>query len=434
LAGSNAMSLKFKAMKKKYTFRKFINDVHLWLGLPSAIILVVMCFTGTLYVFQKEITQWVDRDKYTIEAGGRYLAIADLTTKVETEKKGTVTSIQIPQLANEAWTFNVAKKGNAESKTEKPTLTKDSKKNKELAGSTPKKDKDKSYWVNPYNGKVISDAQTPTSEFFATVLKLHRWLLIENHDIGGAITGTAALMMLLLQITGIILWAPAKLKSWKKFNVWEPGFKIKFDAKFKRVNFDAHKALGFYAFLFVTIMAITGPYFAFNWYKTSFASLMGTKPISKEISDQSVRPGDGSQRIDLETVLKNVRTEYPYAGTTRITFPKDSAGVFAVQKYASGFIASSAVDKMTLDQYSGKKVGATRFDQKTLGEKIIASAKLLHTGELFGTFSKILYFLACLIATSLPITGFLIWWGKNNKTEKTVSSARKQCPVIKVTA
>ena len=417
-------------MKKKYTFRKLIHDIHLWLGLPSAVILVIMCFTGTLYVFQKEITQWVDRDMYQIEATGKPLPAAMLKATIEKEKKGKVISVTVPQLANEAWTFTLAVKDNKKPGTEKDII----KKEKADSKTEPKKEKTKSYWINPYSGKVIADAQTPASEFFATVLKLHRWLLIDNHDIGGTITGTAALMMLFLQITGIMLWAPAKLKSWKKFNAWDPGFKIKLDAKFKRINFDAHKALGFYAFVFVTIMAITGPYFVFSWYKTAFASAMGTKPISKEILEKSSYPGAAAKPVNFETVAANVETQYPYQGTTRITYPKDSMGVFAVQKYKSGFIASSAVDKMTLDQYSGKTIVLIRFDSKTLGEKIVASAKLLHTGELFGTFSKIIYFLACLIATSLPITGFLIWWGRNNKSEKAASPVRRQKPAVKIPA
>ena len=419
-------------MKKKYTFRKLINDIHLWLGLPSAVILVIMCFTGTLYVFQKEITQWVDRDKYQLETTGKSLPVAALKASIEKEKKGKVVSVIMPQLANEAWTFTLAV--DDDKKSEMPKAIVKSKKEKAESKAEPKKEKTKSYWINPYTGKVIADAQTPTSEFFATILKLHRWLLIDNHDIGGTITGTAALMMLLLQITGIILWAPAKLKSWKKFNAWDPGFKIKLDAKFKRINFDAHKALGFYAFVFVTIMAITGPYFVFSWYKTAFASTMGTKPISKEILEKSKYPRADAIPVTFETIAANVEAQYPYKGTTRITYPKDSSGVFAVQKYKSGFIASSAVDKMTLDQYSGKTVVLTRFDNKTLGEKIVASAKLLHTGELFGTFSKIIYFLACLIATSLPVTGFLIWWGRNNKPEKAASTPRRQKPSIKIPA
>ncbi|WP_234364399.1 PepSY domain-containing protein [Lunatibacter salilacus] len=43
-------------------------------------------------------------------------------------------------------------------------------------------------------------------------------------------------------------------------------------------------------------------------------------------------------------------------------------------------------------------------------------------GDVYGTFTKILYFIACLIATTLPVTGTLIWINKmQNKKKKKPS-------------
>ncbi|WP_255702645.1 PepSY domain-containing protein [Antarcticibacterium sp. 1MA-6-2] len=41
--------------KQKYGLRSFINDVHLWLGLGSGIILFAVCLSGTILTFEKEI-------------------------------------------------------------------------------------------------------------------------------------------------------------------------------------------------------------------------------------------------------------------------------------------------------------------------------------------------------------------------------------------
>ena len=41
-----------------------------------------------------------------------------------------------------------------------------------------------------------------------------------------------------------------------------------------------------------------------------------------------------------------------------------------------------------------------------------------HVGAIGGLPTKILFFLASLICTSLPITGFYIWWNKKAKTKK----------------
>jgi len=59
-----------------------------------------------------------------------------------------------------------------------------------------------------------------------------------------------------------------------------------------------------------------------------------------------------------------------------------------------------------------------KFADKPLNVQIAQSIRSLHTGAIFGTFSKIIYFICCLIATSLPVTGILIWWNKWRKKRK----------------
>ncbi len=384
--------------------------MHLWVGLPCTLVLFVMCLTGTMYVFNREITQWVDQEKFHVEvpAQGNVLPLAQLMAAVQRENKELrISGIQVPERADEAWTFSLLKKAKPEAKKETKGAEKGEKK-------APKKEKPTNLLVNPYTGTIQGNAQTPTATFFATVLQLHRWLLIENHDIGGAITGTAALGMILLQITGLLLWLPAKLSSWKKWNVWKPGFKIKTDASSKRLNFDLHKTLGFYAFVFVTIMAVTGPVFAWEWYRTGYRQLMGVftpreeKPLETDAK--------GRQPLALEAIIRQSNQVFSYNGVLRLTLPKDSVGTIVAQKSQNGFFTSAGVDRLTLDPYTAQVLKLERFADKTLGEKIAVSAKIIHTGELYGTFTKILYFLACLIATSLPITGFLIWW-KRGKPE-----------------
>lgn len=404
-------------MTKKYTFRKLIHVMHLWVGLACTLVLFVMCLTGTMYVFNREITQWVDQEKFHVEvpAQGNVLTLAQLMAAVQRENKELrISGIQVPERADEAWTFSLLKKAKPEAKKETKGAEKGEKK-------APKKEKPTNLLVNPYTGKIQGNAQTPTAQFFATVLQLHRWLLIENHDIGGAITGTAALGMILLQITGLLLWLPAKLSSWKKWNVWKPGFKIKTDASGKRLNFDLHKTLGFYAFVFVTIMALTGPVFAWEWYRTGYRQLMGVFTPREEKALET--DAKGRQPLALEAIIRQSNQVFPYSGVLRLTLPKDSVGTLIAQKSQNGFFASAGVDRLTLDPYTGQILKLERFGDKTLGEKIAVSAKIIHTGELYGTFTKILYFLACLMATSLPITGFLIWW-KRGKAEAAKPVAR----------
>ena len=407
-------------MKSKYTFRKLVNDLHLWVGLPSAVILFIMCLTGTIYAFRIDITHFLDRDKFAISAESKGLMpLAALTSKVERELNGKISNIQIPENKSEAWTIalNIPEKEKSDKKETEPKAHKDMK----MSGKKEEaKGKSVSYFVNPYNGKILGDAQTSSLTFFATTLKVHRWLLLDK-KIGGIITGTAALMMIFLQISGLILWFPAKIKNWKKSGSWSPGFKVKTDASFKRVNFDLHKTLGFYAFFFVTIMAITGPYFAWDWYKEGFSKVLG---VEKKENPVSLVKRNTIQ-VPLEVVLANAAKVYTYPGNIRINMPSDSLGTFAVLKSQSGFFKLAAIDRIYFDQYSGNMVRLEKYSDKSLGEKITSSVKFIHTGELFGTFSKLLYFIACLLATSLPVSGFLIWYNKGKKEPKKVKTKSK---------
>lgn len=422
------------SMKNKLTFRRVIHLVHLWVGIPCALFLFFICISGTVYVFNKEITQWFDRDLYTIKEteGAVKLTPDQLKVLVENEKKGMITAaIQIPQSNNEAWVFSMRPKEDKKSKPQgemkemppSPPKAEGREGKGERGGPQKKKNERvqmKNFYVNPYSGKVLADVQTPSAKFFLFVMQFHRWLLIDNHDIGAAITGTAAISMILLQITGMMLWFPAKIKSWKKKHLWKQGFVVKRNASGKRFNFDLHKAIGFYTFLFITIMAITGPVMGFDWYKAGFSKALGVTPVKKgqENEMKSAANKDSLPAISITSAL--AKSDEVLAGnfTTKISLPKDSLGIFTVQKNKEGFFTSPAADRLMIDQYSAQVMKVERFAEKTTGQKIVTLAKAIHTGEIFGTFSKILYFIACLFATSLPITGVIIWWGRRNKTSK----------------
>lgn len=393
-------------MKKKQKFRKIINTLHLWVGVPCALILFVVCVTGTTIAFKSEITRWVDRDLYKINLADGTPLRMKMDTLVHLLESGNtgllVTAVQIPERNDEAWVFTLAPPARKNPEAEKTAI----------------REKTRLLIVNPYDGLIKGDAQTTAYRFFATAIELHRWLLLD-HSIGSIITGTAAFLFLLLEITGLILWLPAKLKSWKKWKAWRPGFSIKWSARWKRVNHDIHKTLGFYTFLFITVMAFTGPYFAFPWYREGVAHLMGAKLPKKEIPTNKEVLNNGQQNvISLENLLVQTTQVLHYPGDMRVILPKGQAGSFSIQKVRTGFFASAATDKIDFDTRTGKIKKLDLFKTRTTGEKIISLMKAIHTGEILGTFSKVFYFIACLLATSLPVTGILIWLNKRRKKEK----------------
>lgn len=370
--------------------RNAFRTVHLWLGLASGIVIFIVCLSGTVYTFRTEIERWLEPEKFYLDnsAGMQMIPADSLIALIEEKYQGTAASITVPTRNDMNWQVSV-KKG---------------------------KGRPKSYFINPYNGDIAGEQGGSTSDFFTTVMKLHRWLLMEEST-GRIIVGSATIIMFFMLLTGLILWFPAQLRLMKQ------GLKIKFSANWKRINHDLHNVLGFYAFLVLMIMTLTGLCWSFEWYRNGASDVLGAKVFKgrgeKPLMSENA---DHTNVATAAEVLAEANRLFPYEGTSRITIPEEAGHAITVTKSSTGFFAVAGADKAQFDAYTGKPLKIERFSDKPFNVQLADSIRLLHTGEMFGTVSKIIYFLACLIATSLPVTGTLIWVNKFRKKKKSTNS------------
>ncbi|MUP46572.1 PepSY domain-containing protein [Gramella sp. BOM4] len=366
--------------KKPYTFRKFMTDVHLWLGLASGIILFLVCFSGTMLVFQKEIEGLFAGD-ISVTPQDKPFSISEL--KESLSDKGNITAITIPETEKQPFEFRIK--------------------------TSPEDRRGTSFLVDPYTAEIIEPGESPLDDFFSSMFRLHRWLLMDS-SIGRPIVGIATIIFLFLSVTGIIIWFPKKWK-WKAF---KPGLKIKFSAKWKRINHDLHNTLGFYSCIFLVIMILTGLCWSFEWYREAGSKVLGTQVFGGRGGPQLQSQIPAAELLNPDEVYAISNTELNYSGSTRISFPQDENGIFQIRKYSSNNWSPVTSDQLLLDR-DGTVLQKELFGEKPLNVQIASLIKPIHTGEVFGIISKIVYFLACLIATSLPITGTLIWINKMKK-------------------
>ncbi|WP_295181465.1 PepSY domain-containing protein [uncultured Christiangramia sp.] len=369
--------------KKAYTFRNFMTDVHLWLGLASGIILFLVCFSGTMLVFEKEIESIFAEELHVVPSSEK-LSIDELTSRMS--EKGTVSSVSIPTEASEAYEFRVK--------------------------TSPEDRRGTTFMMDPYSAEILKPEPSPLDGFFSVMFRMHRWLLLDT-SIGRPIVGVATIIFLFLSISGIIIWFPKKWK-WKAF---KPGFKIKWSANWKRINHDLHNTLGFYSCIFLVIMILTGLCWSFEWYREAGSQVLGTKIFGGRGGPGITSETPGSKVISLSEAYTISNFELKYAGKTSISIPQEETNVLEIRKYGDNNWSPSTSDLLVLDR-NGTVLKKELFDDKDLNVKIASLIKPLHTGEIFGIFSKIIYFLACLIATSLPVTGTIIWLNKMKKKKR----------------
>ena len=102
-------------------------------------------------------------------------------------------------------------------------------------------------FVNPHTGQILGD-RTYYGAFFYRLTEYHYTLLAGN--LGLHSVGVAGVLMMVMAITGLMLWP-----GWSKLIA---GFKIKWNAHPKRLNFDIHKVIGFFSVAFLFSIAFTG--------------------------------------------------------------------------------------------------------------------------------------------------------------------------------
>ncbi|APD07009.1 assimilatory sulfite reductase (NADPH) [Flavobacteriaceae bacterium UJ101] len=371
-----------------YSFRKLMNDLHLWLGIASGLILFIVCLTGTIYTFRTEIEEWLEPHKFEVEVlENKPLAIETLITKVEAQTQGKVVGFTIPTRLDQSYSFTVKK--------------------------SLKERRGKKYYVNAYNGTVLGNSDSSSKPFFMIIFKLHRWLLLDM-EIGRIIVGSATLIFVFLCFSGLILWFPRK---WKRRN-FKQGLKIKTNANWKRINYDLHNTLGFYALIIMLIMALTGLCWSFDWYRTGLGNMIGTeiwgRSKEKIISDTL----QISSKMNYDALQNTIENEVNYKGILKVYLPNKKEDVISIRTYNPEKWSPSTPDKLIVDQYSGKILKTTIFSELPLNERIANLIYPLHTGEIYGIYSKIIYCIVCLIATTLPVTGTIIWINKLKKKKK----------------
>ena len=378
---------------KNYSFRKFVNDIHLWMGIGSGIIIFIICLSGTILVFQEEIEGIFAEDVIFTGENLPVKSLEDLEEQISQAGLGELTAITVPKAAGEFYEARIK--------------------------TSPEDRRGTTFLVNPHTAEVVPAPESSASEFMFSMFKLHRWLLLDS-SIGRPIVGIATIIFMFLSISGLILWFPKKFK-WRNF---KQGFKIKTSANWKRINHDLHNTLGFYSLILIVIMGLTGLCWSFDWYKELAGDVLGT-PVFNRGGGPTFEPAPipDEQLASLDHIYKVVDSEFPYEGKVNIGLPGGES-VYSIRKYGASSISPVIADQLVLDK-SGKVLHKEIFSEKPLNVQIASLIKPIHLGEIYGTFSKILYFIACLIATSLPITGTIIWINKLGKKTKKKKAATK---------
>lgn len=400
------MKRKHHHKKKISPAKKWSAKLHLWFGLSVGIIIFIVSLTGTLYVFKDEVQNLLRKDAIYVQqnvSDQKPLPISILREKVSLElnEKYPISSVEVSLDKGKSYRFLYYEKSKKGWNYFQQVLI------------------NKQVYVNQYTGQILAVYDEKYDVF--NILKYIHWGLLLNSEWGPYVVGIPTVLFIIMLITGIILWWP-KNKNARKGRFWFNWENIK---NWKRKNYDLHNILGFYTSFIALIMSVTGIYFAYPYVKNTFnLAISGywEQPKEKEIKS----PDSLMVKSDAVFDIAALQAEKLYAGSSsfRITLNgKNKKGKelknLPVTVYGQDGRFSER-NLLTFDKYSGKLLANKPHHKLKAAEKYANANYDVHTGSYFGLFGKIIWFIAGLICTSLPVTGFLVWWGKRKKQGKKI--------------
>lgn len=372
--------------------KNIFRTIHLYLSLAAGLVIAVVCFTGAMLVFEKEIQGFAESEKRQVEVGDRHLPLSDLTSVV----KKNLENVQV----------NSIKIYGGSDKSIEVGFSIDERKidKQDEKGERNREGQNKTAFVNPYTGEWLGQSEG-RSPFFATMFSLHRWLLAG--DTGKLIVGVSTVIFLFILITGIILWWPKTkemIKSRLTMN-WSFGW--------KRTNHDLHIVLGFYSAVFLFVFAFTGLAWSFKWFNDGIYWITNSENIRKEPPKSLFI--DNASMISIDSVFQSItqrNVEYEFVS---ITFPKNKEGVFSATLLTKNAAHERATDQIFIDQYSGKIISENLYSDRNLGQRVRSVLYPIHVGSIAGMPGRIIGFVVCLLGVTFPITGVILWINRLRK-------------------
>jgi uncharacterized iron-regulated membrane protein len=207
--------------------RRALFQVHLWSGLAAGLYVVVLSVSGSALVFRDELTEAFETPLPAYEAGRKPLSRAQLAAAAQRV---------YPQ-------FDVVRVGNLFTR-DRPVI--------EIWVEQGGERRQRLF--NPYTGEEVGDALPQGLRAVMWLTDLHNDLLFG--EIGKRVNGVGGGLLALIALTGIVVW-------WPGIQGWRRGLGVKWGARWTRVTWDLHSALGLWFSGLMLIWGVSALYMAF---------------------------------------------------------------------------------------------------------------------------------------------------------------------------
>lgn len=366
---------------RKIRLRRLSFQIHLWVGLILTLYLIMIGLTGSILVFREDLEKLAGLNPWSnLHTSGRPADPADVIANVRAAfPQARLISLQAPTALNPVYVAVMQGRG----------------RNFGIGGIA----------IHPATAQVLGRMPRrlpPNWAWLAFVRSLHATLLlgIKGREVNGALAGA----LLLINLTGLVIW-------WPGLKLWPRALSVDFARGWRRVNFDLHRALGFWTIVIVSFWGISGVYF--GWPGETKRLVDRISPLVSAVPPAVTIEARESPVADLHVMLSEAARLDPGTSLREIAFPSGKYAPLEISMQRPHTRGAEFADTLYFDPWDGRCLRIWKYGvNETLGDWFVWLQIPLHFGTFWGFGAKVLWAAVSLSIPLLCVTGVLMYWNR----------------------
>ncbi len=374
------------------TVRHYLRTVHLWLGLLLCIPIVVIGISGSLLLIQSHY--WTRSFPAATAKGSKQTIVRAVEAARAAGPAGaSLGRVDLPLRDDEPVTVQLNPPGRGVRAVR--------------------------VHVDPVSLEVLGTNEVvPRGQALGYLINIHSFLMMRSY-IGVKVVGALGVAMILMAISGLILW-------WPKKGQLRRAFLVRRGARGLPLYLDLHHAAGIWTFAVLLMMSVSGVYLCFPQTVTSGLTTVLSSGLGsgEPVAGFVATPGP----LDAEMAVASAVSAVPDARVVSVLMPEQSGRPILVSLETTRFGGATQPQILvTLDQATGDVGYVDDPRDHGMVEQVVNLQNALHYGAAYGTLWKIIVFVSGFLPLFFAITGLSIWWARRRVTRRA-SEALESAP------
>jgi uncharacterized iron-regulated membrane protein len=373
-------------------------QVHKWIGLVLAVLIIPLCLTGAVLVWDGALDRALNPGRYAV-TGGPILppSAYEAAARRALQPDGRLAAIRYPDDDGGPIVASAARAGRPDGARGEGRTRRGG----EGAGQGGPPQRT-NVWIDPANGRVL-DVASSNAGLIRAIHMIHGSFMVPGW--GRTIVGIVGVAMFFSCLTGLWLW-------------WPIGGSVRRGLRWRRQNSTSanlHHLMGFWVLPPLAMLSFTGAWISFPQV---FGRFEAAQPKGGDGADRARAARARPLATTRLTVDAAVAAAHGAGTLATITWPTDQSPAWTIAYARGAASAEYAVDDAT---------GEVTPPRPPRPETTARLMRRWHDGTNMGPVWQTAIFLGGIIPAALAVTGIIMWL-RNRGWRARLAARRKAAP------